>query len=76
MEWHPSGTKKLGLLKHFLKSVGAKCAHTGQRARTLNKLLRKAGHSGRLEERRLDSKRGRKPWVATKETFRAVYTLL
>jgi hypothetical protein len=77
MEWHPTEHgKKVGLLKHFLASLGLPLKNAGQRAETLNGLLRQAGKTGRLVETKLKSKSGRKPWVAAKATFRDVYKCL
>jgi hypothetical protein len=77
MEWHPiGGTKTVGLLKHFLDALGLPLKHAGQRAATLNALLRQAGETGRLTERKLRTKTGRLPWVASKSTFRRIYQFL
>lgn len=77
MEWHfTDGGRCVGLLKHFLRELGLPRKHAGQRADTYNALLRKAGKPGRLVEKRLQSKSGRPPWVASKDTFRDLYPLV
>jgi hypothetical protein len=77
MEWVTSASgQKVGLLKHFLAALGVKDQHPGQRASTFNKLLRQAGHSGRVREEKVENHCGRKPWVAQKDTFRALYPFL
>ena len=57
----------VGLLNYFLKELRlkGKLAHAGERAATLNKLLRTAGHGGRVREARIVNRAGRKPWVAS-----------
>ena len=77
MEWHQTdGGQSVGLLKHFLRALGLPLKNAGQRAGTLNTLLRQSGKTGRLVERKLKSKSGRKPWVAPKDTFRDIYQCL
>ena len=77
MEWVTAGNgEKVGLLKHFMMALGLKAEHPGQRAGTYNKLLQHAGHGGRLRERRVENRAGRKPWVATKDTYRQLYPLV
>ena len=56
----------------FLKSLGLPLKHAGQRAGTLNGLLKRGGKTGRLVATKLKSKAGRKPWVARKDTFRDI----
>jgi len=67
------GRKKVGLLRDFLKPFDLPYRNTGQRAATFNAKLGGGGVSGRLFEAKLKNKCGRKPWVGTKKTFRAVY---
>ena len=77
MEWVTAGNgEKVGLLKHFMMALGLKAEHPGQRAGTYNKLLQHAGHGGRLRERRVENRAGRKPWVATKDTYRQLYPFM
>ena len=71
-----SSGETVGLLKHFFSEMGVKDQHPGQRARTLNKLLRQAGHEGRIREEELENRCGKKPWVAGKATFRILYGFL
>ena len=76
MEWYQTtnGTK-VGMLHHFLDVVDVDCTHTGDRAATYNKMLRQKGKSGRVEEQKLANRPGKSPWVATKDTFRAIYEI-
>ena len=74
MEWLLSDTgTRVGLLRHFLGAFGLPVNNAGQRAATMNTLLQKGGFEGRVKEVKLANKTGRKPWVASKETFRALY---
>lgn len=77
MEWHLTDNgQRVGLLKHFLGALRLPLKNAGQRAGTLNGLLRQSGKTGRLVEKKLQSKTGRKPWVASKDTFRDIYQCL
>ncbi len=77
MEWHYTDDGlKVGLLKHFLKELQLAKNNPGQRAETFNAMLRERGYAGRVLEKRLRNKCGRKPWVATQDTLRNVYQLL
>ena len=77
MEWVTAGNgEKVGLLKHFMMALGLKAEHPGQRAVTFNRLLQHAGHAGRIRERRVENRSGRKPWVATKDTYRQLYPFM
>ena len=75
MEWHETGRGKVGLLKHFLGALKLPLKNPGSRAATLNALLRKAGKPGRLVEKKLKTKTGPPPWVASRDTFRDLYQL-
>ena len=77
MEWleQKKGTK-VGLLKHFLAALGLPAKNPGQRATTFNSLLKRSGCHGRVFNGSLKGKCGRKPWVATRQTFRELYTHL
>jgi len=77
MEWHQvSKGRQVGLLNNFLDGLGLPRKRSGQKAVTYNGLLRQAGKSGRLVEKKLKTKAGRPPWVAGKSTFRDLYKLL
>ena len=77
MEWFEQQTgPNVGLLKHFLQGVRLPCKNPGQRASTFNSLLRKGRCQGRVISGRLKNKCGKRPWVATKQTFRKLYTFV
>ena len=77
MEWFETRAgDKVGLLKHFLSAMDVFNLQPGERAATYNKLLRQRGFQGRVFEARLANKAGRPPWVATKDTFRELYTVV
>ena len=77
MEWPETAQgRTVGLLRHFLEEFSLPVNNAGQRADTYNALLREARYSGKFYETKLRNKAGRKPWVASKETFRAVYKFL
>lgn len=76
MEWHQATDGRVGLLSHFLAALDLDEDKPGDRATTFNQLLRKQGHAGRVYNTKLPSKAGRKPWVASKDTFRALYHLV
>ena len=56
--------------------IAGKCDRGATRALFFIHLLRKAGKPGRLVEKRLQSKSGKPPWVASKDTFRDLYPLV
>ena len=78
MEWFDlaGGAGTVGLLFHFLQGLGLPTGSAGKRARTFNKLLGKAGHPGRLVQKKIPNRAGDPPWVGSKETFREVYKFL
>jgi len=77
LEWHKTSSgEKVGLYKHFLEALNLKGSQPGARALTHNKLLAQSGHLGRVREEKLDSRSGRRPWVASKDTFRALHAIL
>ena len=76
MEWKKEKQqgRKVALLKHFLDALGLPSRNPGQRAKTFNAMLRRRGSEGKVFNGRLENKCGRKPWVASKATFRELYT--
>ena len=82
MEWplEKKDTKqkgtKVGLLSQYLKAFGLPGKNPGQRATTFNALLKKHSCKGKVYKGTLKGKCGSKPWVATKQTFRELYTHL
>ena len=64
--------QQLGHLKHFLQALDLPAGNPGKRARAWNRLLRKAGR-GLLQQVKLETP-GKTPWLATKATFRFLYT--
>ncbi len=77
MEWVTAASGgKVGYVKHFLKELKLKNQHSGEKAGTWNKLLRAAGHTGRLQQTRLANRPGRAPWVGSKDVFRALWPLV
>ena len=77
MEWPLTAQRqKVGLFRHFLAALGLAVNNAGQRAGTMNTLLQQRQVSGRVFEANLAQKAGRKPWVATKATLRALYNYL
>ena len=78
VEWfqQQEGVDKVGLLKHFLQALQLPCKNPGQRAKTFNALLKRGCCKGHVFTGKLKNKCGRKPWVATKKTFRDLYTYL
>lgn len=78
MMWHQvpgGGRKKYGTFKHFLKEFRQGAGTPGRRAAGFNAKLQREGHAGRIFEADVGLP-GRDPWVATKETYRAVYNFL
>ena len=65
--------QRVGKLKHFLEALGMAAKSPGQRAKTFNTLLGHAGSSGKLYKARLVGESGKKPTVASEDTFRALY---
>ena len=57
----------------MLLAVGLAANNPGGRSLTFNSLLGHAGASGRLYEARVVGECGRAPWVASEDTFRALY---
>ena len=47
----------------------------GKRAKSFNEKLQRTGHGGRLFEVEV-TRAGKKPWAASKDTYRAIYNLL
>ena len=77
MEWSSTAQgQEVGLFRHFLAALGLPVNNAGQRAGTMNAMLQERRVSGRVFEAKLAQKAGRKPWVATKATFRALYNYL
>ena len=62
-----------GYVKHFLSAVGLPSENAHARAASFNKQLRARGVSGRVEQRRVPGKCGRRPFLASKKTLRKVY---
>lgn len=62
----------VGLLTHFVEALGLASGNPGKRASTFNKLLCDAGVAGRVEQKQIHNKPGHWPYVASKETFRAI----
>jgi hypothetical protein len=65
------GRRDVKKLKDFLLAVGL--AANNRWSLTFNSLLGHAGASGRLYEARVVGECGRAPWVASEDTFRALY---
>ena len=77
MEWMTGASgEKVGLLKHFLAAMALCDKQPGERAIAFNSLLQQGGHAGRIRHERVETRGGRKPWVATKSTFRSLYPFL
>ena len=88
MEWHQAlDGERVGLLNHFLGTLGLTSANTGKRAATFNGLLtdseaadRRKGlvavTRGRVARKKLKGETGSAPWVARKDTFRDIYKYL
>ena len=78
MEWfscEKTRPKKVGVLKHFFAALELPGASVGKRAATFNQRLKEAGHVERLFELKVQ-RAGKKPWVGTKDAFRAIYNFL
>ena len=77
MEWFLSASgEEVGLLKHFLAALGIDDTNPGQRVATFHGMLSGAGHAGRFAQVKVEGHCGRKPWLATKDTYRALYPYL
>ena len=68
------GTK--GYLKHFLSAVGLPGDNAHTRATSFNKQLRARGFSGRVEQKKVPGRSGKRPWLASKKVLRRVYDLV
>ena len=68
--------RRVGLLAQFPKVLKMPYKNPGGRSKTLNELLEVAGVSGRAYEAKVVGMPGREPWVASEDTFRALYHCL
>ena len=77
MEWFTDAHgEEVGLLSHFLRAVRLCGMQPGERGPVFNEILQRARHAGRVREERIPNRAGRKPWIATRDTFRVVYTFV
>ena len=77
LEWHQGeGGERVALLAQLLEELNLRADHPGERAATLNVLLRQGNKKGRLVQTKLKLKSGKKPWVGTKDTLRDCYHYL
>ena len=77
MEFHDSdaGTE-MGLFSQFLSSLKLPITNTGKRAKTMNRMLRKAGSEEKIRKMKIASRAGDAPWMGSKVAFRLLYKLL
>ena len=68
-----AGGQSVGLLKHRLAALKLPKKRPGQRAKTYNGPLQHSGKTGKLVEKKLRTKPGRRPWVGTQQIFRELY---
>ena len=77
LEWHQSdGGERVAMFAQFLQELNLAANHPGQRAATVNGLMRQGNKKGRVVQARLKLKSGRPPWVGTKNTLRDAYHYL
>ena len=62
-----------GYLKHFLTAVGLPGDNAHTRARSFNKQLRARGVSGRVEQKAVPGRSGKRPFLASKKVLRRLY---
>ena len=67
------GGRRVGLVAQFLKALSLPHKNPGGRATTLNSLLAKAGATGTAYKTKVVGMPGRQPWVASEDSFRALY---
>ena len=66
----------VALLSHFLEEVGLTAGSPGKRARTFNKILKKAGIAEKVQRQSVPNHPGQKPWVASKAALKTILSYL
>ena len=76
LEWHDSVRGgRVALLSQLLQELNLDASRSGDRAKFLNKRLRRTGHE-EVRQEKVVNRVGRLPWVASKDTIRQCYALL
>jgi len=76
LEWHDSVRGgRVALPSQLLQELNLDASRPGDRAKFLNKRLRRTGHE-EVRQEKVVNRVGRLPWVASKDTLRQCYALL